>query len=317
MKPSKASLTRVVLKALRPGMSNGRVTRRYQSRVAAASGVVESSKALLKGMLLYGVLAILLLFILFPVVAAISLAFKSQSELLMFSANPLPHAPTLQNFQAVFVNGRFVRYLLNSILISSTVTLLSIIFATFGGYALARFRFPGRRVLARLILFVYMFPGSVLVVPLFITLYRLNLIDTHYALILSYTTFSLPFCVWMLKGFFDNLPSEIEDAAMVDGCSRTGLLTQIVIPLSGPGIAAVGAFSFVLAWSEYLFAITFINSDNRRTVAAGLQLFKSQLGVDFGLLMAASVVAMTPVIIVFVLLQKYLIAGLTAGSVKG
>ncbi len=121
----------------------------------------------------------------------------------------------------------------------------------------------------------------------------------------------------MLKGFFENLPGEIEDSAKVDGCCRIALLTRIVIPLSGPGIAAVGAFTFVLAWSEYLFAITFINSDAKRTVASGLQLFKTQLGIDFGVLMAASVVAMTPVVVAFVLLQKYLVAGLTAGSVKG
>ncbi len=272
---------------------------------------------MLETALLYAVLIVLLLLILFPVVAAVSLAFKPQAEILVFSMNPLPHEPTTENIAAVFASGRFSRYLLNSILVSSTVTTLSIIFATFGGYSLARFRYPGRRIIARLILFVYMFPSSVLVVPLFIILYQLDLIDTYYALILSYTTFALPFSVWMLKGFFDSLPSEIEDAAKVDGCSRMGLLTRIVIPLSGPGIAAVGAFTFLLAWSEYLFAITFINSDDHRTVAAGLHLFKTQLGIDFGVLMAASVVAMTPVVVAFVLLQKYLVAGLTAGSVKG
>lgn len=274
-------------------------------------------RRMLTSVLLYAVLTVLLLVLLFPVMAAISIAFKPQTELLVFSINPLPHEPTIKNFAAVFATGNFAGYLFNSVLISLTVTLLSIIFATFGGYSLARFRYPGRRTLARLILFVYMFPASVLVVPLFIILYQLGLIDTHYGLILSYTTFALPFSVWMLKGFFESLPREIEDAAKVDGCSRTRLLTQIVIPLSGPGIAAVGAFAFVLAWSEYLFAITFINSDSNRTVAAGLQLYKSQLGIDFGLLMAASVVGMAPVVIVFVLLQKYLVAGLTAGSVKG
>lgn len=267
---------------------------------------------------LYILLLVLLLVLLFPVIVLVSPAFKPTTEILTFSLDLLPRQPTLENFVTkVFRNDRFVSYLLNSVVVSSAVTLLSVTLATLGGYSLARFRYPGRRALGQVILLTYMFPGSLLVVPLFLTLYRFKLIDTHYSLIISYTTFMLPFCVWMLKGFFDALPEEIEDAARVDGCGRVDLLTKIVLPMSGPGIAAVGAFAFVKSWSEYTFAITFIHTDAKRTVTAGLHLIRGELGTDWGLLLAGSVVAMVPVILFFIFLQKYLIAGLTAGAVKG
>lgn len=266
---------------------------------------------------LYIVLLLLLALLLFPAIGVVGGAFKPQTEVLTFSLNPLPQHPGLENFAKVFANDRFVRYLVNSAVVSLSTTLLAITLATFGGYSLARFRYPGRRVLGQLILFAYMFPGSLLVVPMFLMLHRLRLIDTHYALIMSYTTFALPFCVWMLKGFFETLPEEVEAAAKVDGCGRLALLTRIVIPLSAPGMAAVGAFAFVLSWSEYIFALTFIHTDSRRTVAAGLQLIRGELGTDFGFLMAGSVVAMMPILAFFIFLQKYMIAGITAGAVKG
>lgn len=267
---------------------------------------------------LYVVLLVLLVLLVFPVVAIVAPAFKSETEILTFAPNPLPRQPTLENFVTkVFRNDRFIRYLLNSVKVSTAVTLLSVAFATLGGYSLARFRYPGRRILGQVILLTYMFPGSLLVVPLFLTLYRLRLIDTHYALIISYTTFMLPFCVWMLRGFFETLPAEIEDAAQVDGCGRISLFLKIILPLSGPGVAAVGGFAFVKSWSEYTFAITFINADAKRTVAAGLQLVRAELGTDWGLLLAGSVVAMVPVILFYLLLQRFLVAGLTAGAVKG
>jgi len=267
---------------------------------------------------LYILLLVLLLVLLFPVVAIVSPAFKPRTEILTFSINPLPRQPTLENFVTkVFRNDRFVRYVVNSVLVSSAVTILSVTFATLGAYSLSRFRYPGRRFLGQVILLTYMFPGSLLVIPLFLTLYRFKLIDTHYSLIISYTTFMLPFCVWMLKGFFDALPEEIEDAAKVDGCGRVDLLARIVLPLTAPGIAAVGAFAFVKSWSEYTFAITFIHTDAKRTLPAGLHLIRGELGTDWGLLLAGCVVAMVPVVFFFTLLQRYLVAGLTAGAVKG
>ncbi len=267
---------------------------------------------------LYVALLVLSAVLLFPVLSIVAPAFKPENEILVFSPNPLPDHPTLANFvNKVFRNDRFVRYLLNSTKVSAAATVLTITFGTLGGYSLARFRYPGRRGLGQVVLLTYMFPSSLLVVPLFLTLYRFGLIDTHYALIISYTTFTLPFCIWMLKGFFETLPQEIEDAAQVDGCGRISLFLRIILPLSGPGVAAVGAFTFVKSWSEYTFAITFINTDAKRTVAAGLQLIRAELGTDWGLLLAGSVVAMVPVILFYLLLQRFLVSGLTAGAVKG
>lgn len=267
---------------------------------------------------LYVALLVLFVVLLFPVLSIVAPAFKPENEMLIFSPNPLPDHPTLANFvNKVFRNDRFVRYLLNSTKVSAAATVLTITFGTLGGYSLARFRYPGRRALGQVVLLTYMFPSSLLVVPLFLTLYRYGLIDTHYALIVSYTTFTLPFCIWMLKGFFETLPQEIEDAAQVDGCGRISLFLRIILPLSGPGVAAVGAFTFVKSWSEYTFAITFINTDAKRTVAAGLQLIRAELGTDWGLLLAGSVVAMVPVILFYLLLQRFLVTGLTAGAVKG
>jgi multiple sugar transport system permease protein len=270
------------------------------------------------GMVLgYTVLTVSTLIVLFPIWVAVTTALKPMDEVMVFPPSFFPRNPTLSNIQRILNMKRFVRYLFNSFFVSAVTTLLSMVLATLGGYALSRFAFPGRRIFSQLILFVYMFPGVLLVIPLFLMLYSIGLVDTYASLILSFTTFSLPFCVWMLKGFFDSLPPELEDAGMVDGCSRLGVLRRIILPLSAPGLAAVAAFAFLLAWSEYLFSITFINSDAKRTLAAGMQTLVGQYSVDYGLLMAAAVVSIVPLMIFFLLLQKYIVEGMTAGAVKG
>jgi multiple sugar transport system permease protein/raffinose/stachyose/melibiose transport system permease protein len=162
-----------------------------------------------------------------------------------------------------------------------------------------------------------MFPEVLLIIPLFLIFNAYRLTDSYWSLIIAYTTFSIPFCVWMLKGFFDSLSKEIEDAAIIDGCTRLQVLTKIIIPLSAPAIMATGAFAFMMAWNDFLFALVFINSDSLRTLSVGLNTLLGLYYFDYGLLTAASIIMIIPVLILFLCIQRMIVSGLSAGAVKG
>jgi multiple sugar transport system permease protein len=278
--------------------------------------ILKLNRKFIHSILHYLCIFLLLAIFLFPVLILLSTALESPGEILT-SRSILPQKLTFYNFLRIAGMPRFRRYLLNTLFVSMVTTFLNLVFACLAAYSLSSFRYPGRRTFSRSILMTYMFPPILLIIPLFIIFKEYRLIDTYWSLIIAYTTFSLPFCVWMLKGFFDSLPKELEDAAIIDGCTRLRVLTKIIIPLSAPAIMATGAFSFMLAWNDFLFALVFINSDSLRTLSVGLNTLLGLYYFDYGLLTSASVIMIIPVLILFLSIQRMIVSGLSAGAVKG
>jgi multiple sugar transport system permease protein len=266
----------------------------------------------------YATLALFAIFCLFPFLWMLDTSLKPPGE--VRSLNPtfwIVH-PTLDNFNHVLTDGNFLVYFRNSVIVAGGATLLSLMVSIFCGYALSRFhREPIARTVGGALVLSQMIPGVLLLAPIYILMRQFGLLSTYRALIIVYCTFSIPLCCFMLKGFFDAIPRELEDAAEMDGCSRFGFITRILLPLAAPGILATALFSFVTAWNEFLFGYVLINDEARRTLTPGIMVFKGPHLTDWGALMAASVLAVVPVAIFFVYLQRFLMEGLTTGAVKG
>ena len=262
---------------------------------------------------------IVCLFCIFPFCWMISVSFKPASE--VYAPPTLfPKAPTLDGYRNMLATTgafSFTTWLKNSVIASLCTTLFSLIIATLGAYGLARFRFRGRNALAYLILTTQVIPGALIIVPLYIIMSNLNLLDNMIGLILAYTTFTVPFCTWMMKGYFDSISPTIDEAAMVDGANRFQVFTRIVLPLSLPGLAATTIFAFISGGNEYVFASILLRSYENWTLPIGIASFQGQYDTNWGTLMAGAVMITVPVVVIFWLLQKHLVAGMTAGAVKG
>jgi ABC-type glycerol-3-phosphate transport system permease component len=266
-----------------------------------------------------GVTAVL---IFLPVYWVIAASFMPSHDLLSSSLiGSLPLHPTLQNYVHLLTNPQFNfgSYYLNSLFVASITALLCLICSTLGGYALARLQFPGRAFFGNVVLIAYVVPGTLLVVPIYSIMVSLHMLNTRTSVIVTYLTFSLPFSLWMMRGYFSGLPREIEEAAQVDGASILGALFRVILPLAKPGLVAVAMFSFLGAWNEFLFALVFLNNPDARTLPVGLTstFVSPNMGPsDWSNLMAASVLAAIPVLILFAALQRFLVEGLSAGAVK-
>lgn len=293
--------------ALTPGVPRRRVPRRRAPRAAQrVAGTVGT----------HLVMVIICGFALAPLLWAISSAFKSDSEILT-GISLIPLKPTLDHFITVIAQTDFLQWFLNSLLVSLGVTVLSIVVGSLAGYALSRWRFRGQALYGNSLLAVQMFPGVMLAIPMYLLLTRFGLIDTLWALLVTYLTFALSFSVWMLKGYFDGIPREIEEAAMVDGLGRLGALWHVILPLAGPGIVTVAVNAFLLSWNEFFFAYVFLASKEKFTLSLGMYSFIEQFTTQWGNIMAAGVLSTIPVLIFFFLLQKSLTRGLVAGATKG
>lgn len=260
---------------------------------------------------------ILSCFSLLPILWGISTSLKPESELYIQPPQWLPKIFTFEHYISIFKNDLMLRYFFNSSVIAIGVTVFSLIIGLLAAYGFSRHRFPGRDTLLWSILFTQIFPRVVIVIPFYITLRNLNLLGTYTGFILVYLIVVLPIAVWLLKGFIDKIPYEIEESAIIDGCSIFSLLWRIVIPMSFPAIAAVAMYSFVLAWNEFLFALVFSTGASNRPVSVGLAFFIDEQGIRWGDLMAASILMSLPAIIIFSLAQKLLVRGLSEGAVKG
>jgi ABC-type glycerol-3-phosphate transport system permease component len=254
---------------------------------------------------------------LFPFYWMLVSSFKTEAELFELQPTLIPLNPSIGFYERLLTGTPFVRYFLNSTLVSLVTTSLVIVVATLAAYSLARFRFRGREPFALSMLVGQMFPSVLLAIPIFVILSQIGLLNSFVGLVMAYVTFALPFCTWMLRGHFMNVPLELEESAMIDGATRLGAMVRITLPLAAPGIAATAILGFLLAWNEYLFAAVLITKDDLKTLPVGLSGYISPWFVDYGVLMAGSVMASVPVIIFFVLVQRYIIAGLTSGAVKG
>lgn len=232
------------------------------------------------------------------------------------SLAPDPAQWSAANFRALFT-PLFARQLANSVLVSAATTLVGLAFACSAAYAFSRYDFPGRRSGLRLFLISQMFPAIVSAVPLYVILKALGLIDHLAGLVLVYATTAVPFSIWMLKGYFDQVPRELEEAAVLDGASRWTVFTRIALPLARPGIAVTALFSFMTAWNEFALAATFLSSEASYTVPVVLKSFVTPYGARWGLFAAGSIVASVPVVALFYVLQRSLVQGLAQGAVKG
>jgi multiple sugar transport system permease protein len=264
-----------------------------------------------------GLLAVMLVWTLVPFYWMIATSLKTDREIYGFEATLIPRQPTLAAYARLFRQTPFVKYLRNSGIIAVTTTLASMVLGCLGAYALARLRFPGRAFIARGLVFTYLVPPSLLFIPLFAVMSALRLTDSHEGLVLAYLGFTVPFCTWLLMGYFRSVPLELEEAALVDGCSRLGTLVRIIIPMSLPALAVVAFFSFTQAWNEFLYAQVFVNSVEVRTITVGLTLFIIEDVFFWGPMMGAAFLASIPPLVVYLVFQRWVVKGLTLGAVKG
>ncbi len=264
------------------------------------------------------VAAVVLVFVcLFPFLWMALSSIKTLGELYTVPPVWFPELPTFANYMKVLFASNIPRYFLNSTVISLGSTAIALLLAIFASYGFARFRFRGKAGLQAFVLVGQLLPTAAIIVPLFITLRYLGLVNTYLGLILVYTIITLPLSVWMLTGYFRAIPVELEEAAIIDGAGRLGILFRITLPLSLPGLVAIIVYAFVTTWNEFIFALVFAEDYRVKTLPIGLAEFSTEFNTDWGAVMAASVIMALPVAILFLAMQKLFVGGLTAGAVKG
>ncbi|OGB92237.1 MAG: hypothetical protein A3H39_19735 [candidate division NC10 bacterium RIFCSPLOWO2_02_FULL_66_22] len=252
-----------------------------------------------------------------PILWGLSTALKTKGEVVTYPPRWIPNPPTLQNFAVVLQEPAMPRHLGNSLLVGLCTIVVTLVVAAHAGYALARFSFPGRQALAFGILATAMIPGISILVPLYYLAAKAKIYDTYGILVAVYSAWQVPTTMWLMRGFFEAVPRELDDSALIDGCSRWGAFYRVILPLSQPGLAAAALLTFIFVWNDFLIAFTLTVSDSRRMIAVGLYQFVSQYGIEWGSLMAAVILALLPVMGLFLLLQRRFISGLTAGAMKG
>jgi multiple sugar transport system permease protein len=270
----------------------------------------------LKALLLYGVTALVTLLVLSPVIFGVLTSFKPNPEIFTYPPKLLPQRWTLQPYTSVLTQQRYLHYFLNGYLISISSTLLCLFLGGLAGYGFSRFRLPAKRSLMLGILSLQMFPGAVLIIPYFNLSRVLGIYDTYLALILVDTTFALSLVIWLLKSYFDSIPVSLEEAALVDGCSRLRALLSIVAPLARAGFIGTGVFAFIRAWNEFMFALILTKGPERAPVTVGLAELFGQYTINWNGVMALTVIATFPLLIAFIFVQRYIIKGVTSGAVK-
>jgi multiple sugar transport system permease protein len=277
------------------------------------------AERILGGPVLWLGLIALTVFAVAPFVWVLLASFKTRAELYTTPIVYLPASLSATNYVEAWTSKLtpFSRFFANSLWVSSVTMVATTVISILAGYALARFRFAGRQTFLLIFLATQMFPAVLLIAPLLSQWYALGLVDTYQALIYSNFSFTVPFTVWMLVGYFESIPKELEESAMLDGCNRFGALCRVVLPLAAPGVAATAIFAFVASWSELLFAITFTSQTEMRTLSAGLLYMVGQYEIQWGQLSAGVIISTVPVAILFTYLQRHLIQGLSAGAVKG
>ena len=263
-----------------------------------------------------GLLAFVLI-ILVPFWWIASMSFKTYEQIQFAVSIYVPRPFTWENYTGLWIDTRFPLWLRNSLVTAVVVTLITTVVASLSGYAVARLRFPGRGSVASLILILYLVPPALLFIPLYRVLAELGATNHLTSLFLSYPTFTVPFCTWLLIGFFKALPRELEEAALVDGASRATALLKVLLPLAAPGIVASAIFAFTLSWNEFLYALVFIQDERTITVPVGLNLLIYGDVFHWGQLMAASVITTIPVVALYMFVHRWMVEGLAAGSVKG
>ncbi len=280
---------------------------------------------------LHLVLTLFTLFTLYPILWVVSIALSGKQSLAISmlpevptfmdrvrAITPWPETVSLSNFVSVMRDQPFGQWMLNSAVIAAGTTVVGVFLACTAAYAFSRFKFPGQRAGLMAFLVSQMFPGTLMLIPLYIIMVQwLGLGNSRFGLMIAYATTSIPFSVWMLKGYFDTIPKELEEAAVMEGASVGKIFWTIILPLAKPAVAVTALFSFMTAWNEFVLAATFMDQESMYTAPVGLKFFVGGFSQQWGYFAAGSIIVSVPVVILFLFLQKYLVSGLTAGSVKG
>jgi len=268
-------------------------------------------------------LAFFVLFSLLPFAWMVLSSFMYKSQLLTDPFALPPHF-TLDNYVRLFTSANdgigssnFIHAIINSLVVCTITTIIALVIGAVGGYAFARLHFPGRSTLLLFMLAIQFLPSVTVIIPMYMMGRAVHLLDSWWILIFAYTSFALPYALWILRGYFETIPRSLENAARIDGCSRVGALIKIVLPLSAPGLAATAIFTFLNAWDEFFFALIFTNTYKSKTLPVALSEFTSRHTIDFGLLMSGGVVANILPVLIALSMQRYIVRGLTAGGVKG
>ena len=261
-------------------------------------------------------LLLIIIIFFFPFFWIITSSFKSPEEIIATSTTIIPRSFTLEHYNKILFNSDFFIYLKNSLIVSFSSMIISIILSVSAAYGLHKLKFYGNKFVEYSLLVTYAFPVVILLVPIYLLFAKVNLLNSYFALIVVNVLFATPFAVWMLKAFFKLIPNEIEEAAYIDGASRYIVISRIIVPLAAPGIASVAIFCFIISWTEYLFASILISGDDLKTLPVGLAGIVGQYQIDWGFLLSGAVLASLPVILLFVFIGKYFVSGLTEGAVK-
>jgi multiple sugar transport system permease protein len=289
-------------------------------RSSAATAVVGPRRAArerAQSAIAYAILVVLVLIVLFPFYWMTITSFKNETQMRSLASMFWPRPFVADNYAHLVGKTEFLGWYRNSVVVSVSSTILATAIGTIGAYALARLRFLGRAFMASAVLITYLVPPSILFIPLYAQIRNLGLADSLTGLIVAYPSFTVPFVTWLLMGYFESIPEELEEAAMIDGATRFGAFRRVVLPLAAPGLLAAALYAFTQAWNEFLYALVFITNVKLRTLPVGLSTFITGDVYGWGYLMAGAVLTTLPVIAAYVYLQRYMVEGLTAGSVKG
>lgn len=275
------------------------------------------NKKILFRILTHAVLFIFTLIAIYPVLQVVTISLRPSDKLLSTSLEIIPENASLKSYSALFTEQPFLLWIRNSAAISLTVTLTGIALAAMAGYAFSRFNFIGKKIGLLSLLVTQMFPATMLLLPLYLMLIYLGLINSYLGIIITYSATALPFCIWTMKGYYDTIPTSLEEAARIDGCNQFQAFYKVILPLASPALVITGLFSFMTAWSEYIVAAQILQDTALWTLPLGLKSFEANMSTEWGLYGAASLIVMIPVVVLFIILSKWLVSGLTLGSVKG
>jgi len=265
----------------------------------------------------YLVLFVFTVFALYPLTRIVTIALRPGDQLLSTSLAFIPPGATLANFRILLTSTPFLRWLVNSTIIALAVTLTGVALASTAGYALSRFRFSGRSSMLNGLLVTQMFPATMLLLPLYLILIKLSLINSYLGVVIIYTATALPFCIWQLKAYYDTIPLALEESAGIDGCTRWQSFYLVVLPLAAPALIISALFSFVTAWNEYVIAAIMLQDVEKFTLPLGLRMFQANMSTQWGLYAAGALLVSVPIVVMFLFLSRYLVSGLSSGAVKG
>ena len=288
-----------------------------KSKVKGQKSKAGNMRSTVVSLLLYFLLIGFTLVVLYPIINVFSISLRPADRLLSTSLRIIPADATLHAYKTLFTQTPFLLWFWNSVLISATVTLTGVILASTAGYAFSRFSFYGKKSAMVGLLVTQMFPPTMLLLPMYIMLLKLHLINSYLGIIVIYTSTALPFCVWQMKGYYDTIPYSLEEAARIDGSTRWGAFRRVVLPLAAPALVITALFSFMTAWAEYVVAAQVLQDTSLFTLPLGLKQFESSMSTQWGLYAAASLIISVPAVALFLILSSWLISGLTLGSVKG